>query len=715
MTVHTNHEMPEAQKSLQPKWKNAPTLVDLKQNFQDAQPDHQNHTTQVSTWLDNLHVTGAAQVKKKKNRSSVVPKVIRKQAEWRYSSLTEPFLSTEDVFNCAPVTANDKKAAEQNQLVLNHQFNNKLDKVTFINDFVYTAVDEGTVVVRTGWAFEERIGKVNKPIYGSRYDPIFAEPLQEMMDMATADPVQFEKLPQHMKDAITKSQAAGQPMAPFLTGEFNEVEEMITVKNHPTAEVCDYRNLVIDPTCQGDLSKAQFITWSFETSLSDLKKEGDKYSDLDKIDISPQHSVLADPDHAGGEGHTFVFVDDPRKKLVAYEYWGWWDFNDTGIAEPFVATWIGNTMIRLEENPYPDRELPFVKVQYLPKRKKNYGEPDGALLEDNQKIVGAVTRGMIDIIGRSSAGQRGTKKDFLDVSNRRKFQNGEDYEYNPTSDPRLSVYIHKFDEIPNSAPLMLQQQHADAESLTGVKTFASSGITGAALGETASLGRSALDAASKRELGILRRLAAGMVQIARKWTAMNAEFLDDEEVIRITDDQFIEVKRDDLSGEIDIKMSISTAEEDEAKAKELAFMLQTVGPNSDPKITFMIMADIAKLRKMPAVAEKLENYEPTPDPIAQEKAQLENEMLKAEIQVKLAEAQKIMADAQLSGTKQGTEVAKAENLEADTDSKNLDFVEQESGTHHARDMDKQGAQAKANADLEVVKAVVNGRDDPKPQ
>ncbi|MFR7882255.1 MAG: hypothetical protein ACLU5J_12890 [Christensenellales bacterium] len=33
---------------------------------------------------------------------------------------------------------------------------------------------------------------------------------------------------------------------------------------------------------------------------------------------------------------------------------------------PFVATWVGDTLIRMELNPFPDEKLPFVLVQYLP-------------------------------------------------------------------------------------------------------------------------------------------------------------------------------------------------------------------------------------------------------------------------------------------------------------------------------------------------------------
>ena len=140
-------------------------------------------------------------------------------------------------------------------------------------------------------------------------------------------------------------------------------------------------------------------------------------------------------------------------------------YSDGRIAKPFVATWVGQTLIRLEENPFPDKKIPFVFVSLLPKRKSVYGEPDGELLIDNQKIIGAVTRGMIDIMGKSANGQTGYRKDALDATNKRKFQMGKDYEYNGGVDPRLAFHMHTFPEIPASAQFMLQQQNFDAESL----------------------------------------------------------------------------------------------------------------------------------------------------------------------------------------------------------------------------------------------------------
>ena len=84
------------------KWRKPPTLLELKQDLADARPIHQTHIQKIDSWLENLNVTGKAKVKTPEGNSKIVPKLIRKQAEWRYAALTEPFLSTDDLFKCAP-------------------------------------------------------------------------------------------------------------------------------------------------------------------------------------------------------------------------------------------------------------------------------------------------------------------------------------------------------------------------------------------------------------------------------------------------------------------------------------------------------------------------------------------------------------------------------------------------------------------------------------
>lgn len=681
-------------------WKNEPTVRDLKQDFLDAKSSHDSQVTKISTWLNNLNVEGAAKPKVNKGSSRIQPKLIRKQAEWRYAALSEPFLSTDDLFTVNPVTWEDKAGAHQNELVLNNQFNTRIDKVKFVDEYVRTLVDEGTAIVRIGWQFEEEEQEVEYPVI--EFLPAESQEEMEMLQLISSG--QLEEPPEEeWIQAVQLSQESGMPLVPRQTG-VEVVKEMVTVKNQPTVEICDYRNVIVDPTCNGDIRKAGFVIYSFETSMSQLKRDG-IYKNLDKVNIS-SNSILGQPDHNSSDDSSFNFSDEPRKKFVAYEYWGYWDIDGTGKVEPIVATWVGDVLIRMDRNPFPDQLIPFISVQYLPVRKSIYGEPDGALLEDNQRIIGAVTRGMIDIMGKSANGQTGIRKDALDITNRRKFENGLDYEFNVNVDPRQAIFMHTYPEIPNSAQVMLGIQNAEAESLSGVKAF-HSGLTGNSLGDTATGIRGALDAASKREVGILRRLADGIIQIGRKFVSMNAEFMSESEVVRITNEEFVEIRREELPGEYDLKLTISTAEEDNQKAQELAFMLQTMGNSMPPEMSQMVLADIARLRKMPTLAKKIEVYQPQPDPIEQERRQLENELLKAQIARESALAQYQGSNAGLSQAKTQTEMAKAENISADTDLKTLDFVEEESGVKQERALQMAGEQAKANAKLEMVKAALN--------
>ena len=641
-------------------WENPPSLADLKQDLESAQVAHGVHTLEIDGWLRVLNAEQTISVKR--GRSKLVPKLARKQAEWRYAALSEPFLSTDDLFNTAPKTFEDKKSAQQNGMVLNYQFNCRMDKVSFIDNYIRTNVDEGTVVVRVGWEFEEAVRTVYQPVMEQQMVP----------DPQTGQP------------AIDPQ--SGQPILEEVKVGEKKVKKKITVKNQPVLTVCDYNNLVIDPTCEGDIDKANFVIYSFETSLSELKKDG-RYTNLDNINFESA-SVLSEPDHKiNTDDSNFTFKDKARKKVIAREYWGFWDIDGTEELKPFVATWIGSTFIRMEENPYPDKKLPFVLVQYLPRRKNLYGEPDAALIEDNQKIVGAVTRGIIDVIGRSANGQQGIRKDALDVTNARKYERGEDYKFNANVDPRQAFHMEVYPEIPRSAIEVLQMQNNDAEALTGVKAF-TNGISGQALGATATGIRSALDATSKRELGILRRFSNGLTQIGRKIISMNAEFLEDEEIIRVTNDEFVSINRNDLGGQYDIKLNISTAEADEQKASELAFMLQTMGNTMPPEMSFMVLADIAKLRKMPDLAKRIEEYKPQPDPMAEEMHQLEMEMMKAKIRNETAKGAENEVDIGLKTAKTKTEQAKARGLNSGSDISDLDFLEKESGVGNARDQAK---------------------------
>ncbi len=678
----------ETRKSFGTGWENEPDIRDLKNDWILSKSNHDAQIVKIDEWLDALHVDSETATSQRAGRSNIQPKVIRKNNEWRYTSLSEPFLNTPDVFNVDPITEEDVLPAKQNGLLLNNQLNTKIDKISFFDRYVRKCVDEGTVIVRVGWTNTVSERTMTYPVYEIRP----TEDKRQLRDLQKAMNTDPSLLPVEMVEAISAYQETQVPHYPVHVDEEKEVVQEFT-NNHPTLEVCETENVYIDPSCNGDLDKAQFVIYSFETSRSDLEKSG-LYKNVDQIPDSSD-DPLSDGDHdSKWEENGFHFVDKPRQKLVAYEYWGFWDIDGSGITKPFVGTWVGEVLIRLEENPYPDGKVPFVAVPYLPVDMSVYGEPDGELIKDNQKVVGAVTRGMVDLMARSANGQTGVRKGSLDLINRRKFDSGLDYEFNDMGDAQNSIFMHTYPEVPMSVYNMINMQNQEAESLSGVKMF-NQGVTGSGLGDTAAAAQGALDAAARRELGILRRLANGMRKVGHKIIAMNQVFLAEEEVVRVTNNAFTTIRRDDLEGKFDLRLSISTAEADEQKAQELAFMLQTTGQQFGIEMYKMILAEIADLRKMPQLAAQIRSYEPQPDPAQQIELQLQQiELQKAQAEVAKiqAETQKIMAE--------------AGNKSADTDRKNLDYLEQENGVNHARDMEKDQAQARGNMELEAFKSAL---------
>lgn len=675
-------------------WKNPPALGDLKQDYKGALPYHNERLADINSWLDAMHVRGAHKPPQTGKNSKVVPKLIRKQAEWRYPALSEPFLSTDELFQVEPTTWEDREAALQNGAVLNYQFNNQINKQRFIDAYVRTAVDHGTVFLRPGWVYEERKVTVEEPVFQYVPDPRYEQIYTQLAQMHQESPSQFlNEVPLELQEGTFMFLEEQVAYAPIKTG-MEKVEKVEVVQNKPTAEIWRPENVIIDPSCEGDYEKANFVVFRTHTSKSEMRKMG-IYKNLDSIGDASGSGALAASDSSvttpPESQHSFTFADSARQKVWLYEYWGYWDINGDGKAMPIVAAWVGDTLVRLEENPFPGQKIPLIVVNYLPREFSVYGESDGYLLEDNQKVLGAVTRGTIDLLGRSANSQIGMRKDFLDVTNRRKFERGEDYEFNPTVDPRIGTFMHTFPEIPQSALLVMQMQQQEAESLTGVKSY-SSGIGSAALGDVAAGIRGALDAASKRELGILRRLAAGIVELGKRILMMNGEFLSDTEVIRITNSEFIKVNREALLGNFDVKLSISTAEENNNKASDLGFMLQTAGSNMDPGLYKVILADIARLKKMPDLARRIEAYEPQPDPMQEQMRELELQKAQLEVMKLQAEIGKLGAVANLDN-------AKADHVQATIDKMSLDFVEQERGVTQARKKELVGEQSRSQMEL----------------
>lgn len=698
---------------LQPKWKNEPRFDDLnndKLQATEAQEVHKSkleeyETTRAGGELPDVDAT------KSKHR----PLVVRKYQEWEYAGLEDPFLSSSKLFQTTGRTGEDAEAAVQNGMLLNYQWETLIDKQKLVESVVRQVVDTGTVITKTLWEAE----------YGSkiveREQPVYANPEESLQLMQQA--VATGQMTQEQAQAMME---VGQPMQKGTEKVY--VEEDTLVKNQPKYEVKNSANVYIDPTCEGVISDALFVIEEFNTSYAELKKdeyvketiivenedgtttkevvERGFYHNIDEIDFSQDDNDITDNRRA--EAASFKFNDKARKEVRAFEYWGYWDIHDNGTLTPIVATWIGKTMIRLEENPFPHKRIPYSLATYMPVKQEIHGEPDAALLKENQDVIAKQTRAAIDITATHAIGQEFVSQDlFPNTVEKNNYDQGKKRIYTrPGMDPERAIYKPTVTPVPPTIFNMIELHTREAENLAGNRPFSVSGSGGL---NSATEARGALDATAKRETGVLRRIAAMFKDMARMTIANNQTFLSEEEIIRVTND-YVKIRRDDLAGKIDIKLEISSPEKDQALASDLAFMLQTGQQTLPFKITQKIWAKIARLKNLEDLAMDIEEVEePKPseaqmmlEKINLENARLQNEMLKMEMISKAtineerqsrlqenleADVAKKQADAQWK-------MAQIEKLKAETDLLDREFVEledrdpeMEKELDHSRKMD----------------------------
>jgi len=618
------------------KIKQSVLLNALKADLKSADTQKKIQDSLIAKW--KAEYDGEPYGNEEKGKSAIVSRDIKKQSEWQHATIVDPFVSTAEIIKCTPITFEDVEASKQNQLILNTQFCRKFDRFNFISKAVKVLDREGTLVVQTGWLSEEK-------------------DVTNTVEVPDIDDEGYE----------------------FVREE--EITETVVTKNQPTAKVCRNEDIYIDPTCQDNLDDAEFVIHRYESSLSALKSDG-RYKNLEKIYAKES----TDYDYEPEDETLFEFSDEARKKLVVYEYWGNYDIDGDGIAEPIVCVWVNDVIIRLSKNPYPDNKPPFIVVPFNSTPFKMHGEANAELIGENQKVKTAVIRGIIDNMAKSNNGQVATRKNALDPINRKRFLDGKNFEFNGSTN---DFWQGNYNSIPGSAFDMIGLMNNEIESVTGQKSF-SGGITGNSLGSTATGARGALDATATRRMNLVRNVAENLIKpLIRKWMAYNSEFLEDEEVVRITNDEFVPVRRDDLEGRIDLDITIATAEDNAAKSQELSFLLQTVGPNEDPEIRRTIMADIMELMRMPEQAKRIREYQPKADPAEEEIKQLqlenlrlENESLKALVADRNARAGENVIDAELKRQKALVEAAKARKLAGEADSIDLKFLKEDENLDH---------------------------------
>lgn len=623
----------------------------FKADMKSADSLRQDAVTKRDEW--RAQYNGEPYGNEETGKAAIVSRDIKRQDEWQHASVKDAFVSDEDIIKCKPVTYEDKKAAVQNELVLNYQFTRQFNRYKFMTNVIKLYYAEGTVVVKTGWQYEDEEVEEEVPVLAIH--PMTGKPVQVGTRLA---------------------------------------KKLNVLLNKPDAEICRLEDVYMDPTAEGDVDRAQFFIHRYESDLSSLRKAG-KYKNLDKVAMSMARN---DNDFDPTDETDFVFEDQARKKILVHEYWGNYDINNTGIAIPVVCTWVDDVIIQLEDNPYPEQSMPFLVLANNSIPFELYGEAAAELVGDNQKVTTAIKRGILDNMANSNNAQKGLRTGALDMLNKKRFLNGKNFEFNGSA---ADFYDGNYNPIPGSVFNVLEMINNDTESMLGVKDFSQQG--GNSLGTTATAAGGVLDAVSVRKLDIVRNIAENLVKpLMRKWIEYNSGFLLPEEVIRITNDEFVDIKRDDLEGNIDISIQISTAEDNAAKSQKLAFMLQTGQQTMDPGEVRMIRAEMARLDKLPELAKKIEEYQPEPDPYSEKMKELEIRKTEAEIEERLSRARENEVDLRAKTAKAILDEARARDLGSSADLKDLDFTRKAEGTEFSEKMTEKEHDRTTTAGMKIM-------------
>ncbi len=610
----------------------------------------------IEHWNDMYDGKGYPEIQ---NHSKIVWKLIQKQGETLMANLSKPFISGCQNIMVTPVTSKDVYKAKIDEGLLNHYHDKVLDKNRFYKELSRVMVKEGTAWIRVGW------NKVNK---------------RKSIEVPNIPP-----------EAIPQLEANGFEIVQKNGKIYIEKDNIIT--NEPEAKVLKNGRVYTDPIASTG-PEMKFLIYEYEISPSDLRKQSELYDEgtVDKVvkNLTSYQApyfedIAGTPDSTDGFRN---YASKGNRQVKLYEWWGDYDIDKDGITIPCVMVFGGDgkdkVLMSIKKNPYPFKKIPFVEIPCIIDLYSVWGKAIAYLIEDIQYVYTMLMRGVLDNTAGSNNAQKFVKKGALDSTNMNRLMNKEPLvEVNTTESINTAVMDGGFNEIPNTIFNLFGMLDQEAEAMTGISKMMQ-GVTGAHMNAAASNFSATLSMSQMRLLDITHNVSFGMKRVLEMWISMALEYLDEDEIQTITgiDIDQLKIKEtqilmqqyqieqlppdvaqnaqmiimeevDDMFNkkdlEYDIRMKIGTDGLKEVRINQLNMLMQQMGGLAnmvDPMILKDLLAEYADLMDFPATADKIREYVPQPDPMAQQAQQLELAKLGGEAQKEQALADNASARAE---------------------------------------------------------------------
>ena len=569
------------------------------------------------------------------NKSKMVMKEIAKQIEWQKPNIMEPFTATSN-----PIRINSIKSSNIGRVLekyTNYQFTQEFDRETFMDQLTDVLLREGTVWVKTGWELEE-------------------EEVVERIPSMT------------MEDVMLRTSNGEQPQSISSNedGTFKVIYRSVkNIKNKPTTEVCRNEHIFPDPSARTDKDCRFIIHRDFKT-LSEMKATG--WYDEEVLDKLGGSDATAREDTNLGSARdadaldygvdvTYQPIDKATRKIAIMQYWGFYDLNGDGIAEPILAEWAEKESIdlRIEKNPMPSKRIPFFRDVYSARPFSLWGNALAFFIGDNQKAKTGIVRGIFDNMSMANNGQKFVERGALDYINFKRMRNGERHIIVNKKD---AIHDGSYNELPAAVFNTLQMINSETEQLSGV----SSGGPALSIDGASQDKDNQMTMSQKKMSSIVRGVSGLMSKVFYEWILMAKVFIDNEQIEEMFSGSELEAYDAFKNAQhCKIKMSVGTEVNRNIRINQLNLLLQqsqALGEMAPKDSYSTLVGEMYELFDMYEEAQKLRDYKPEPSEMEMQQHQMAMQMQQLQMQKLQVEIQNLQSEGQLN-------IAKAQLAQAD--------------------------------------------------
>ena len=549
---------------------------------------------------------------------------IRTTIDWLLPTIIETFTGSDEPIDFKGVNIEDDAVGKKIQQLIKYQLERKNSYFVFLLSTLRDALKLNLGACKIYWKRDEKREEYEMLLSTEDVDKLMllnAEQSKGNIEIKDMEPIKdAEDLVKVVFDKITK--ISNHPVLEYLPT--SELRFTPDASNLQECKYVAHRKIV-----RGDYLNRKEQEGIYENVAEALENSGNvNYTNID-IQRNPElrnaNNKLSDQDKAS-------------KQVELYEEYIKVDYNNDGIYEYLIVHMVGKTLLSVQPNDFEFAPL-FVAVgEYDPNVVFN---EDSFLdnIEQLQDLKTALIRQIIINVAKNNAPQRFVDERKTDMD---ALIAGEE-NIPVEGDAREAVFIPPSLPLSGATMELVQYAQVEIEEQTGSNRYNHGGdspsLNKTATGVTALIGQS-----SKRMNLLTRQLAENfVVPIIRFLVLLNQKYLDDEQMIRLTNEN-VTIRREELDIDYDLIINIGQgAGTREAQIQCIMLLINQIYPQLaqmgvvDENSWYNVTKEL--LEKMGI--RNITNYllDPKSDAAKQRKAEMQQQMQQQQqMQLELAKA-----------------------------------------------------------------------------